>query len=168
MMPPEPIAVFEASGTHRQVGQQIGEYCKPAVQRVMSEMRQGLPAGVPWEQLMRQAQVFLAPSRAAYPQYVEELAGIAEAAEVPFGELFLSMCEELWEKEMWRGARGCTDMAARGRATATGATLLAHTNDAAPAAAGPVKPNTSSTGWTPGRLPRIGHPHPRDHFPARA
>ncbi len=134
MMPPEPIAVVEASGTHRQVGQQIGEKCKPAVQRQMSEMRQGLPAGVTWEQLMRKAQVFLAHSRAAYPQYVEELAGIAEAAEVPFDELFLSMCEELWEKEMWRGARGCTDMAARGRATATGATLLAHTNDAAPAA----------------------------------
>ena len=96
-MPPEPIVVFEASGTHRQVGQQIGESCKPAVQRLMSEKRQGLPAGVPWEQLTAKAGVFLTPSRAAYPQYVEELAGIAEAAEVPFDELFLSMCEELWE-----------------------------------------------------------------------
>lgn len=134
MMPPESIAVVDASGTHRQVGQQIGENCKPAVQRQMSEMRQGLPAGVTWEQLMQTAQVFLAHSRAAYPQYIEELAGIAEAAEVPFEELFLSMCEELWERGMWRGARGCTDMAARGRATATGATLLAHTNDVAPAA----------------------------------
>ena len=167
-MPPEAIAVVEASGTHRQVGQQIGKAMRTTVQRQMSEMRQGLPAGVTWEQLMQRAQVFLEPSRVAYPQYVDELAGIAQAAEVPFDELFLSMCEELWEKEMWRGARGCTDMAARGRATANGATLLAHTNDLAPAAAGPVRQYTSSTGWTPGRLPRIGHPHPRDHLPARA
>jgi hypothetical protein len=81
-------------------------------------LREALPAGVSWDKIMRKVQLCLVYSRDAYPQYVEELEGIAEAAAVPFEEVFLSICEELWEKEMWRGrAKGCTDMAARGRAT---------------------------------------------------
>jgi isopenicillin-N N-acyltransferase-like protein len=62
---------------------------------------------------------------------VEELEGIAEGANAPFEEVYLSMCEELWEVAAWRG---CTDMAARGRATQDGSTLIAHTNDLLPRA----------------------------------
>jgi isopenicillin-N N-acyltransferase-like protein len=40
------------------------------------------------------------------------------------------MCEELWESTDW--VRGCSDMAARGRATRDGSTLIAHTNDLKP------------------------------------
>jgi isopenicillin-N N-acyltransferase-like protein len=51
--------------------------------------------------------------------------------------MFLAMCEELWEASAWRAGaprapRGCTDMAARGRAVADGTTLIAHTNDLLP------------------------------------
>jgi len=77
--------------------------------------------------MIDQSRVYLAHSRAVYPRYVEELEGIAEGAGVPFDEVFLSMCEELWEPSVW--SKGCTDMAARGRATLDGSTLLAHTND---------------------------------------
>ena len=52
---------------------------------------------------------------------------IAEGAGVSFDELFISMCEELWETPPY--GKGCTDMAARGRATLDGTTLIAHTND---------------------------------------
>jgi isopenicillin-N N-acyltransferase-like protein len=53
---------------------------------------------------------------------------------LPFEELFVEMCSELWEQAAWRSghlraARGCTDLVARGRATADGSTLVAHTND---------------------------------------
>jgi isopenicillin-N N-acyltransferase-like protein len=56
---------------------------------------------------------------------------------VPFDEVFLSMCEELWETAAWRDynprfPQGCTDMAARGPATADGSTLIAHNNDLLP------------------------------------
>jgi isopenicillin-N N-acyltransferase-like protein len=51
---------------------------------------------------------------------------------LPFEELFLGVCEELWEPFAWQ--RGCTDFAARGRATVEGCTLLAHTNDLLPEA----------------------------------
>jgi len=77
--------------------------------------------------MLEQSKLYLAHSRAVYPQYIDELEGIAEGAGAPFDEVFLSMCEELWEPSVW--GKGCTDMAARGRATLDGSTLIAHTND---------------------------------------
>jgi isopenicillin-N N-acyltransferase like protein len=53
---------------------------------------------------------------------------------LPFEEIFLAVCEELWEPAAWHTgtptlSRGCTDLAARGQATVDGATLVAHNND---------------------------------------
>jgi isopenicillin-N N-acyltransferase-like protein len=79
--------------------------------------------------MLKESRLYLAHSRVVYPQYIEELEGIAEGAQVSFDEVFLTMCEELWESFAWRG---CTDMAARGKATADGTTLIAHTNDLLP------------------------------------
>lgn len=131
------IPVIEVSGPHRQVGQEIGARMKPRLQGMMERMREDLPAGASWKDMLQQGRLCLAHTRAVYPQYVEELEGIAEGADLPFDEVFLGMCEELWEAAAWRvgGARrakGCTDFAARGRATVKGATLLAHTNDLSP------------------------------------
>jgi isopenicillin-N N-acyltransferase-like protein len=123
------IPMIELRGTHREVGRQIGERMKATLQRMLPEMKKDLPPGVTWDDMLRQGQLYLAHSRAAYPQYVEELEGIAEGADLPFEELFLEICEELWEKAAWRG---CTDLVARGRATADGSTLVAHTNDLSP------------------------------------
>jgi isopenicillin-N N-acyltransferase-like protein len=135
-MATDPIPVIEASGTHRQVGQQIGERLRPQLQQALAHLHKGLPAGITRQDVLRQAQLYLAHSRVVYPQYVEELEGIAEGGGLPFEEVFLAVCEELWEAAAWRGethpAQGCTDFAARGRATLDGSTLLAHTNDLAP------------------------------------
>jgi len=126
------LPVIEVQGTHRQVGEQIGRALAPSIGRTVSALRTWLPTGVSWEQARDRGRLFAAHSRPVYPQYVAELEGIAAGADVPFDELFLGLCEELWSPEAWH--RGCTDMAARGRATADGSTLLAHTNDLAPEA----------------------------------
>lgn len=133
-MASDPIPAIEVRGTHRQVGQQIGEQMKSQIQVMLSELRSSLIQGVSWKEMLFQSSLYLAYSRAVYPQYIDELKGIAEGAQVPFEEVFLSMCEELWETAAWRNnavriPRGCTDFAARGRATLDGHTLLAHTND---------------------------------------
>jgi isopenicillin-N N-acyltransferase-like protein len=125
----DPIPVVEVRGTHREVGRQIGEAMRPQLERMIARLRQELPAGITWEAMSRQGRLYLAHSQAAYPQFVAELEGIAEGAGLPFAEVFLEMCEELWERPAWRG---CTDMVARGRATADGSTLVAHTNDLDP------------------------------------
>ena len=125
------IPLIEARGTHREVGQQIGQACQSGIQKILAGLGQDLPAGVTWAQLLQKSARYLEFSRQVYPQYVDELEGVAEGANVPFDEVFLSMCEELWELAAWRG---CTDMAARGRATKDGSTLIAHTNDLLPSA----------------------------------
>jgi len=124
---------------------------EPTLRGVTAQLRAGLPQGVRWEEMLEQSHLYLAHSRAVYPQYLEEVEGIAEGADLPFDELFLALCEELWEPAAWKGhvpgctfsgvgslakPRGCTDFAARGRAVLDGATLLAHTNDLDPTAEG--------------------------------
>jgi isopenicillin-N N-acyltransferase-like protein len=145
----KPIPVLEVSGSHREVGRQIGAKMAPALHRLASELRRGLPQGVRWTDVVRHSELYLAHSRAVYPQYVEEVAGLAEGADLAFEDLFPGLCEELWEPAAWQARAsdpalpgvgsptrigGCTDFAARGRAVADGSTLLAHTNDLEPAA----------------------------------
>ena len=126
------IPMIEARGSHREVGRQIGQQCQLQIQETLANLRHELPTGVTWDAMLHQSRLYLEFSAEVYPQYIEELEGIAEGADVPFDEVFLSMCEELWESTSWQ--RGCTDMAARGRATVDGSTLIAHTNDLLPEA----------------------------------
>ncbi|MBN1810512.1 MAG: hypothetical protein JXA14_01605 [Anaerolineae bacterium] len=135
-MTTQPIPVIQVSGTYRQVGRQIGEQMKPQLRQMIVRLRENLPPGVSWKDMLLKGWLCLAHSRAAYPSYVEELEGIAEAAELPFEEIFLAVCEELWEPATWNAGMpaltGCTDLAARGQATADGSTLVAHNNDLPP------------------------------------
>jgi isopenicillin-N N-acyltransferase-like protein len=131
------IPVIEASGNHREVGCQIGEQCRSQIHEMLARLGEGLPSGINGSDMLYQSKLFLAQSQVVYPQYIAELEGIAEGANASFDQIFLSMCEELWEAAAWRDAtliapRGCTDMAARGRATLDGSTLVAHTNDLLP------------------------------------
>ena len=141
----QPIPVLEVRGTHHEVGRQIGEHMRSALHRRMPQLREKLPTGVTWADMLLQGRIYLAYSRDVYPHYVEELTGIAEGANLPFEEMFLWMCEGLWDPAAWRGHvlagtgsspstpfKGCTDFAARGRATVDRSTLLAHTNDLGP------------------------------------
>ena len=129
------IPLIQVRGSHRQVGQQIGEAMREAIQRMVEQLRPQCRADSSWRQLLDRSAILQSYSRSAYPQYMEELAGVAEASAVHLDELFLLVCEELWEL-LPRGAesRGCTDMVARGPASTSGATLLAHTNDLSPGA----------------------------------
>ncbi|MFN2159530.1 MAG: C45 family autoproteolytic acyltransferase/hydrolase [Anaerolineales bacterium] len=124
------IPLVKARGSHYEVGLQIGSKCRTQIRAGLDLLQRERIAGVSWQEMLDQSQLYLKYSRDIYPQYVQELEGIAEGAQVSFEEIFLSMCEELWESAAWRS--GCTDMAARGGATADGSTLIAHTNDLLP------------------------------------
>jgi len=128
-MSKDSLPIVEARGTHREVGLQIGTQCKDRIQNMFAGLRDDLPRGASWDAMLEQSRAYLEPSRKVYPQYIEELEGIADGAEVPFEDVFLLMCEELWEDVAWHG---CTDMVARGKATTDGITLIAHTNDLLP------------------------------------
>jgi isopenicillin-N N-acyltransferase-like protein len=122
------LPIIEVSGDFRSVGQQIGRACRPQIERALQALPQYIPSGISWKVTLDESAAYLDCARAVYPQYISELEGIAEGAGVPFEEVFLSVCEELAEPAAWLG-RGCSDMAARGPATADGSTIVAHTND---------------------------------------
>jgi isopenicillin-N N-acyltransferase-like protein len=128
-MPNNPLPIIEARGTHREVGLQIGSQCKAGLQSIFASLRNDLPEGATWDAMLEQSREYLKHTQKVYPQYIEELEGIAEGAEIPFEDVFLLICEELWEDVAWHG---CTDMTARGKATVDGSTLIAHTNDLLP------------------------------------
>ena len=71
------IPLIEVRGIHREVGQQIGEKMKLRLRRILPRLRGSLPPGVSWEDMLLKGRLCLAHSRAAYPQFVEELEGIA-------------------------------------------------------------------------------------------
>lgn len=151
-MATEPIPVIAVRGSHQEVGRQIGEELRPTLQRMVAALGAELPAGVTLDDMRQQGRIYLAHTRDVYPRYVRELEGIAEGANLPFEDVFLELCEELWEETAWRNlgpgwravarhdgqpagpgrVKGCSDMVARGRATADGSTLVAHTNDLGP------------------------------------
>lgn len=78
-----------------------------------------------------------AMTQANYPAIAKEIEGVAAGAEVPLRDLFIGYCEELWDSEE-TAPSGCTDIVVRGSASATGTTLLAHTNDSGVEAPGPM------------------------------
>ncbi len=145
-MSADPIPVIQVQGTHREIGQQIGAKMRPTLERMLQRSHVGLPPGVEWEDMQLKGRLCLAHSRATYPQFVAEIEGVAEGSGLPFEELFLIVCEELWEPAAWHISvsmiptvpampmmpRGCTDLIARGPASVGGATLLAHNNDLSP------------------------------------
>lgn len=141
------IPMIECRGSFRAVGRQIGEEMKPVLERRLAQLREGLLPNVTWRDMLHQSRLFLAHSRASFPNYIDELEGIAEAAGLSPDILFMSLCEVLWEPLSWgsieahvsrrterRPPEACTDLAARGDATVDGSTLLAHTNDLSPTA----------------------------------
>ena len=62
------IPMIEARGTYREVGNQIGAQCKPQIQSMLVYLRENVPAGFTWEQMLQHSQAYLAPSRLVYPQ----------------------------------------------------------------------------------------------------
>ena len=88
--------VIEASGSHRQVGQQIGEAGRDLVAwgiDAYASRFEGL-AGFGFAEAVERAREYLRAAEDYVPQAVDQLRGLAEAAGVPFEQLFALNCSE--------------------------------------------------------------------------
>ena len=129
-MTPEPIPVLRVRWTHREVGEQIGLARAPTIRRAASFADEKIPLGRTRVEQLALADEYLEVTAAAYPWFVDELEGAAEAAEVESIALFASMVEEIWYEPYARRLHGrCTDLVAVPPATADGKVLAAHNND---------------------------------------
>jgi isopenicillin-N N-acyltransferase-like protein len=123
------LPVIKVKGSPRERGRQQGEAAKSQILCALERYREILPpaAKMTWEEVLREARKFLPYAEGGFPALVEELHGIAEGADVPFGEVWALNCyEELTNaREGW----GCTSLAVRGDHTANGHVLMAHNED---------------------------------------
>lgn len=124
------LPIIEVKGPPRERGRQQGEAARLQIPRALARYREIFPytVSMTWEDGIREARKFLPYAEETFPQYVEEIRGIAEGANVPFEEVWTLNCYEgLPEsrQQVW----GCTCIAVRDDQTANGHVLLAHNED---------------------------------------
>jgi len=91
----EPL-IIEASGTHREVGRQIGEAGRDFIAwgiDAYASRFEGL-AGFGFFEAVERARGYLKVAEEYVPQTVDQLRGVAEAANVPFEHLCVLNCSE--------------------------------------------------------------------------
>ena len=91
-----PLPIIEACGTHREIGRQIGEAARAQIARsiAFNEEHMDWLAGVSLAEAERRSLALLPYAERFLPQYVEELAGLAEGAGLPFAKLVVANCGE--------------------------------------------------------------------------
>ena len=136
---PHPIPLLRVSGTHREVGRQIGEACAEDLRTWASDFDE-IPSGRTREQQLDLAREYWDVTARYMPWLIEEFEGAAEAADIDPIALFAVDVEEIWyEPRAPAGARSvrairgrCSDLVAVPPATANGHALVAHNNDLSP------------------------------------
>lgn len=128
-----PPPLVEVSGTHREMGSQIGEARRENVQHSIDNARKLLHEAyrelqLTWDEAQIQARKYLPFAEERYPQYVEEMMGIAEGAKVKSDELLVVNVMEAVTMDALHLTR-CTSMAVNEDRTANGHVLAAHNED---------------------------------------
>lgn len=131
-----PPFYVEVKGSHREIGRQIGEACRNQVVHSIENARRLLESaydqlGLTWDGAKIQARKYLPFAEERYSQYVEELQGIAEGANVSFDDLNVLNAMEAVTMDALHLTR-CTSMAVNEMHTADGHVLAAHNEDWVP------------------------------------
>lgn len=90
---PKQFPVVRASGTHYEVGLAIGQTLQAVIQKFLADNRKTFEKD--FTRYLEESRLFLIQTVKYFPQYIEELRGIADGAKVSFGELFLANNREV-------------------------------------------------------------------------
>ena len=143
MTPPRIDIIRIAGSSHREVGRRLGEVARDRLHAEAAGALEDLPAGRTVEQQRALAGEYREFTEPRLPWLVDELDGIAEAADLDPLMFFAASIEELWyeprQKADSAGARRatlgrCSDVVAGPGATADAHLLVGHTNDLRPSA----------------------------------
>jgi len=128
-----PPPLVRISGSHRQMGRQLGEACTSQVRHSIQNAHNLIESAyeelqLDWEGARIQARKYIPFVQERYPRYVEELIGIAEGAEVEFDDLAVLNAMEAVSMDALHLTK-CTSMAVNDERTADGHVLIAHNED---------------------------------------
>lgn len=131
-----PLPLIEVAGTHREMGSQIGEARREQVKHSVENARELIAQSystleLTWEGARIQSRKYLPFSEERYPQYVDEMRGIAEGANVDFDDIVALNTMEAVAMDALHLTR-CTSFAVNERQTSDGHVLAAHNEDWVP------------------------------------
>jgi len=129
----KPLPIIYVKGSHRAIGQQIGEAMRPQVQHSIDNARQLVETTysnlqLTWESAKIQAKKYVPFAQERYPLYVEELYGMAEGANVNLTELAVVNALEAVTTDALHLTK-CTSLAVNEQNTAKKNVLVAHNED---------------------------------------
>lgn len=127
------LPLVRVSGSHREIGRQIGEASSTQVRRSVANARQLIEGAhgslrLDWEGAKIQARKYLPFAQERYPQYVEEMAGIAEGADLHFDDVAVLNAMEAVTMDALHLTK-CTSLAVNETRTCDGNVLIAHNED---------------------------------------
>jgi isopenicillin-N N-acyltransferase like protein len=125
--------LIRISGSHREMGCQIGRACAQQVRHSITSAQALLEKTyddlqLTWEGAQIQSRKYLPYAQERYPQYVDELLGIAEGADVSFDDVVAVNAMEAVTIDALHLTK-CTSMAVNEQRTADGHVLIAHNED---------------------------------------
>lgn len=128
-----PIPLVTVRGNHREIGQQIGESCREQVRHSIENARSLLASAydelqLDWSGAEIQARKYIPFAQERYPQYVEEIIGMAEGAGVKFDDLAVVNAMEAVTMDALHLTK-CTSMAVNEQRTADERVLIGHNED---------------------------------------
>src|SRR5690349_3479645 len=119
-----PPPLIEVSGSHREMGCQLGEAAREQIQHSVANARVLIDAAyntleLTWDGARIQARKYLPFAEERYPQYVDELRGMAEGADIPFDDIVVLNVMEAVTMDALHLTR-CTSFAVNEERTADG------------------------------------------------
>jgi isopenicillin-N N-acyltransferase-like protein len=128
-----PIPMVTVQGNHREIGQQIGESCREQVRRSIENARSLLDSAyeelqLDWAGAEIQARKYIPFAQERYPQYVEEIVGMAEGANVSFDDLAVVNAMEAVTMDALHLTK-CTSLAVNEQHTSDEHVLIGHNED---------------------------------------
>lgn len=95
------LQIVKAEGSHYDAGIAIGTQLQTKLVRLLQKNRELLASS--YEESIFLSEAYLAATKKFYPEYIEEIRGIATGARVPFADLFLGNCTEVanLDRIMW-------------------------------------------------------------------
>ncbi|MGE5124118.1 MAG: C45 family autoproteolytic acyltransferase/hydrolase [Acidobacteriaceae bacterium] len=129
----DPLTMIKIKGSHREIGRQIGEAFRSQIQHHLQNTRDLISTTyetleLDWEGAKMQGRKYLPFAQERYPQYVEEMMGIAEGANVDFDDVGVINALEAVTIDALHLSK-CTSMAVSDTNTADGHVLISHNED---------------------------------------
>jgi isopenicillin-N N-acyltransferase like protein len=128
-----PPPMVKVSGTHREIGRQLGEAMREQVRKSVESARTLIGQtydnlNLTWDGAQIQARKYMPFAQERYQKYVDELLGISEGSGVAFDELAVVNALEAVTMDALHLTK-CTSMAVNDERTADGHVLVAHNED---------------------------------------